>query len=103
MAIRVPVPESILALADAVARIVREELGPDTRLWVFGSWANGTAVPRSDLDVAVDARSEIPPRRWLQVQERIEDLPTLRSIDILDLQGIDEGFRSRILADGIEL
>ncbi len=103
MTVRTQVPARILELAREVARIAREELGAETRVWLFGSWAGGQAVPRSDLDVAVEAEGPLDPRAWARVRERVEELPTLRSIDVVDLAGVAGAIRSTVLSTGLEL
>lgn len=103
MSLTVPVPAPILELARTVAAIVREELGPATRVWLFGSWAKGTAVPRSDLDVAFDSSKPVDIGAKLAAEERVDQLPTLRSIDLVDLRHAGEHIRAAIDSMGIEL
>jgi len=103
MTTRTDVPAAILELARSVARIVREELGPGTRLWLFGSWARGVAAPRSDLDVAFECGGPTDIVAKLDAQERVEHLPTLRSIDLVDLEHSGDHIRSAVLREGIPL
>ncbi|NOT31291.1 MAG: nucleotidyltransferase domain-containing protein [Planctomycetes bacterium] len=103
MSLTVPVPAPVLELARTVAAIVREELGPATRVWLFGSWAQGTAVPRSDLDVAFENPNPTDVRAKLAAEERIDQLPTLRSIDLVDLRHAGEHIRAAVDSMGVEL
>ncbi len=103
MSLTLPVPAPILELARSVAAIVREELGAETRVWLFGSWAKGTAVSRSDLDVAFESPKETDLRAKLAAEDRVEHLPTLRSIDLVDLRHAGEHIRAAIDSVGIEL
>lgn len=48
---------------------------------LFGSWAKGTANERSDIDIAVRGVKDIE-----KFREDIEDIPTLRSFDIVDIE-----------------
>ena len=48
---------------------------------LFGSWAKGTANERSDIDIAVKGVKDIE-----KLREDIEDIPTLRSFDIVDIE-----------------
>ena len=48
---------------------------------LFGSWAKGTANERSDIDIAVRGVKDIE-----KLREDIEDIPTLRSFDIVDIE-----------------
>ena len=48
---------------------------------LFGSWAKGTAGKHSDIDIAVKGVKDIE-----KLREEIEDIPTLRSFDIIDVE-----------------
>lgn len=48
---------------------------------LFGSWAKGTANERSDIDIAVRGVKDME-----KLREDIEDIPTLRSFDIVDIE-----------------
>lgn len=50
------------------------------KVLLFGSRAKGTALERSDIDIAVSGVKEVE----LLIQE-IEELPTLYSVDIVNL------------------
>lgn len=52
------------------------------RVILFGSRAKGTATDRSDIDIAV---SGIKKADVYELQERLEDIPTLYKIDLVDL------------------
>ncbi len=47
---------------------------------LFGSRAKGTALERSDIDIAVSGV-----RDFLSMQEEVENLPTLYTVDIVDM------------------
>ena len=47
---------------------------------LFGSRAKGTALERSDIDIAVSGVTE-----YDALLEEIEDIPTLYTIDLVDL------------------
>ena len=47
---------------------------------LFGSRAKGTALPGSDIDVAVSGVE-----RFSALQEEIENLPTLFTVDLVDM------------------
>ncbi len=69
-------PREILRLATRAAALVRSELGPKTRVLLFGSWAKGTAAARSDLDLAISLGRAIDPVSMSRVRERLDELPT---------------------------
>lgn len=50
------------------------------RVILFGSRAKGTALERSDIDIAVSGVIRFP-----ELREEIENLPTLFSVDIVNM------------------
>jgi predicted nucleotidyltransferase len=72
-------PQSSPLVAKAAA-ILREEGA--TEVYVFGSWARGTARPDSDLDLAV---SGLPPERYFKAAARVS-AETGRMADILEIE-----------------
>lgn len=76
-----PVSEVI----DKVSAICRA--GGVKRLDLFGSFATGTATPRSNLDFVVYGCEDI-----LGLEEEIRKIDTLRKIDIFDYDSIHNPF-----------
>ena len=63
---------------------------------LFGSFARETARIDSDLDIAIEwtgARSE---QAWQEFLADIEALPTVRQIDVVDVDTADAQFASAI-------
>lgn len=52
-------------------------------LKLFGSFATGTATPRSDIDFVVYGCDDI-----LKLKDDIDEIPTLRTVDIFDYDNI---------------
>lgn len=78
------------------ARIITRHL-PRARVFLFGSRARGTADATSDSDIGIMDTREIPLRVMAQIKEEIDSLPTLRSVDVVDLRAKSEDFREQIL------
>lgn len=57
------------------------------RLDLFGSFATGTAMPTSDIDFVVYGCRDI-----LQLEKDLEEIDTLRKIDIFDFDSIHNEF-----------
>ncbi len=70
------------------------------RIYLFGSWAQGRALSVSDLDIALDIGMPISVSIMQDISDALEELPTLRKIDVVDLQAVDEEFRNRVLEHG---
>ncbi len=101
----VPEPDAkerarVAEVARAVAALARERLGSGTQIWWFGSWPEGRARPRSDIDIAILPPPDVPPERVAGFRAAVDELPTLYRIDLVDLREVSEGFRARILQGG---
>ncbi|MBI4244443.1 MAG: nucleotidyltransferase domain-containing protein, partial [Planctomycetes bacterium] len=53
-----------------------------------------------DIDIAIDIGSSINNSLFRDIKDKVENIRTLRSIDIVDLGEVDNNFRNRILRDG---
>lgn len=78
---RMPVPE----LIERVAEICRKN--GVKRLDLFGSFATDTATKTSDIDFVVYGCADI-----LKLEKELEEIPTLRKIDIFDYDNIKNHF-----------
>lgn len=99
------IPDRVRQLADAVARKVRSRLGPEARVVWFGSWARGDARRSSDIDIdiAIDAPSGILFSDYVALRAWVDELPTLYSIDLVDLGAAGESLRREVEERGVEL
>lgn len=69
------------------------------QLILFGSFATGNARPTSDLDLAFD--SPATSRESVRhLYDRIDDLHTVRSVDLVDLQKVDSEVAEEIKKNG---
>lgn len=87
----------------AVAGIIRQHLPATYRIFLFGSWAEGRALDTSDLDIGIFGATEVPWEAMSRIKAAAAGLPTLRSIDIVDLQSVGADFRRNVLAGAQEL
>lgn len=76
-----PIPE----LIDRVTEICQKN--GVKRLDLFGSFATGTATPTSDIDFVVYGCNDI-----LKLEKDLEQIQTLRKIDIFDYDSIHNKF-----------
>lgn len=90
-------------VAEQVACLVREILAPDIPVYWFGSWAEGRAVERSDIDIGIAAAQPIPLEQMARLREAVERLPTLYTVDLVDLSAGGVALRDRAMACGIRL
>lgn len=85
-----------------VRHIITETLREwDVPVYLFGSWARGEITPFSDIDVAVEPRSPLPPGTLARLRERLEESGVPYHVDVVDLKDADLTFRRRVLEEGI--
>jgi predicted nucleotidyltransferase len=80
--------------ATYAAAIVRRHLpDPAYRVFLFGSRAEGTAHPRSDIDIGIEGPTPVPRKAMALIEEELEEAPTLYTIEIVDFARVPENFR----------
>lgn len=85
-------------IQNAVIRIVRERLDESYKIFLFGSWARGDALPQSDLDIGIYGEQEVPWSEMAHIRHAVDELPTLRKIDVVDLRAKSASFRDATLS-----
>jgi len=80
-----------------IAKIIQESVSEDYKILLFGSWAKGTALDVSDIDIGILGRRKVPFGIMVEIFNKVEKIPTLRSIDIVDLMTKDEEYKKNIL------
>ena len=86
-----------------ITAIIRQNLPATYKVFLFGSWVEGRAVSTSDLDIGILGDNEVPGEVMRRIKAAATGLPTLRSIDIVDLRSVGEDFRRNVLAGAQEL
>lgn len=62
-------------------------------LFLFGSRARGDNNDRSDIDIGIEGKKEIPAYIKISIEDELEELPTLCKIDLVDFSLVFAGFR----------
>ena len=84
-------------IARQVASIVRRVTGDRSfQVLLFGSWAEGTARPRSDVDIAIDGTTPVYPKHLAEIRDACDRMATLFTIDLVDLARTSEQFREGV-------
>lgn len=92
-------PELPKSIQDAVSW-AGEYLKPH-KIYLFGSQARGDSRESSDYDFAVDPTEETL-KRWVYFMADLTDeAPTLRAMDWLRLDEVDDELKARILKEGV--
>lgn len=97
--------EAVLTIKDDLKRVrqlVLDGLGNyPAKVYLFGSRATGHARRASDIDVAVWSLVELPVGTLALIREALEESLVPFNVDLVDLRDTDEGFRARVVAEGI--
>lgn len=87
---------------DEVRRIIIDALGKgNASVYLFGSWARGEATAVSDIDLAIEPHTSLPPGALARLRERLEESHVPYRVEVVDLTDADPGFRRRVLEEGI--
>lgn len=62
-------------------------------IFFFGSRVSGKGDDRADIDVGIEGKESVPSTAFLDIQEEIENLPTLYIIDVVDFAQVDQKFK----------
>jgi predicted nucleotidyltransferase len=101
--LRTKVKEINPLIAQILAILKRYLKNDRYRVFLYGSWASMHARPTSDIDIAILGMRPVTDAVFLKIREEIDNLPTLRSIDIVDLSRADRNFRDAVLRESEEL
>jgi uncharacterized protein len=69
-------------------------------LAIFGSVAQGTATPESDIDILIEFSKSVGLFEFVGIQMHLEKILG-QKVDLVTLDAIRESMRDRILADAI--
>lgn len=90
-------------MAREVAGIVRRVLrDPAYRVVLFGSWASGEARARSDIDIGIEGPASVRPEALAEIRTASDALPTLYTIEIVDLARVTPTFREGLVTRSLE-
>jgi predicted nucleotidyltransferase len=89
--------KEIKPILEMIITTIRKHVTKKYSILLFGSWAQSVAIPASDIDIAINGPERIDSLVMARILQDIEDLPTLRKIDIVDVHAADKKFRERIL------
>lgn len=62
------------------------------KVFFFGSRVSGKGNERSDIDIGIEGSKPIPLEILTEIKEKIDELPTLYHIDIVDFKNVEEDF-----------
>ncbi len=81
-----------------IVKIIRKHLSNNYKILFFGSWVKGNALPTSDIDIAILGTESAPWDSMAKILSEVDEIPTLRKIDVLDLNDKEEKFKNNVLS-----
>ena len=93
--------EVLSVVRDVAAIVKRITNDPAYRVVLFGSWASGTPRARSDIDIGVQGPQRIDPVTLQAIRAACDALPTLYTIDLVDLAVLPPTIREAALSNAI--
>jgi predicted nucleotidyltransferase len=92
-------------LIEALREIAQGPLSrlPSLRIILFGSRATGRGGPRSDFDLGFDAAEPLDARVTTEIRERLDNLPILQTVDVVDLSQASAEFRALAESEAVAL
>lgn len=90
-------------LRTQIKSVIQKTLGPNYKVYFFGSRVKGNNLERSDIDIAVSGPEKIPASKRLDLQDQIDNLPYLFKFDIVDLNTVPKEFSKKIMINSEEV
>lgn len=85
---------SLEKLKKEVLEIIGKKLNlKEYQVFFFGSRVENKGTERSDIDIGIEGSKPIPVEKFLDIQEEIENLPTLYKIEVVDFCRVLPKFR----------
>lgn len=76
--------------------LLEQQLGPEVKVYAFGSRVRGDARPFSDLDLLISSSRPISYAQLAEVCELLSESDLPFAVDLLDAARISSQFRQRI-------
>jgi uncharacterized protein len=88
---------------EELRRMVLAALGKrDAAVWLFGSCARGEPRQRSDIDIAILPRDELPSGFFGELEADIEESTIPYDVDLVDLRQTDPALVEEIRREGVK-
>ncbi len=92
-------PLSCNEILEEIVLITKKYL-PDCKILLFGSRATHRNRENSDYDIAIIWKEKIPSQIYFAIQEDLDNLYTLKTIDLVDFYNLDEDFKEIVIKEG---
>ncbi len=76
--------------------------GHDAAVWLFGSCARGEPRQRSDIDIAILPRDELPSGFFGELEADIKESTIPYDVDLVDLRQADPALVDEVRQEGVK-
>lgn len=90
-------------IINAIAAEFHQIFASDADLLLFGSRVNNTANAYSDIDLAIQHQQTLDVDKMRQFQRFVDQIPTLYSIDLVDMDNASAALKQQIQQHSIQL
>lgn len=80
-----------------------ENILPDVDIFIYGSRVKGNSKEYSDVDIALQAKIDVPPEKIFQIKAVFHDSTFPYKVDVIDLNSISESFFNIIKDDLVRI
>lgn len=88
------------SIKSEIKRIITHYLDPEqTEIFIFGSQANLKKFKQADIDIGIKGKRSIQLKKLAQIKSELEEVQTLRPIDLVDFSNTDENFKKVALSN----
>ena len=91
------------AIIKQVVNIIQSHLPREYAPVLFGSHARGDALETSDIDIGIIGKRIAPWEEMVEIKQEIENIQTLRSVEVVDLNSVSEKFKKKALSEAMPL
>lgn len=81
--------------------IINRYINIPYKLYIFGSFARGEALPYSDLDIALETEKEMYETQIRKIKYEIDNIKTLKKIDFIYLNKSSEDMKNLVKKEGV--
>lgn len=85
---------------EAIVKIITA-FHPEARVYLFGSYAQGTNRDPSDIDIAIDIGRRLGWREMSFLENLFAALPVSQTVDLVDMNAIPDSFKQTIIKTGL--
>lgn len=80
-----------------------ENILPDVDIFIYGSRVKGNSKEYSDVDIALQAKIDVPAEKIFQIKAVFRDSTFPYKVDVIDLNSISESFFNIIKDDLVRI